>query len=190
MENTLLAWSVKSNTIYVAMPSINSISKNWSVLPYQWYDQTYWRWTIHKHICNIFLVFGWVWLSNRCGHAEGHFSTTSCMVCFLISVSAPTPIGTQHDHSWQKPHITCNIKVRVNFQVKAHQSLYTTLWHFQNCCCFLCLLATLIHPDLSLQALHAQVDPTCMVTLGWWWLIPDHWFMQRSTHHLPVISTG
>ena len=35
MENTLLAWSVKSNTIYVGMPSINSISKNWGVLPYQ-----------------------------------------------------------------------------------------------------------------------------------------------------------
>ena len=94
----------------------------------------------------------------------------------------------------KQTHITCYIKVRVNFQVKAHQSLYTTLWHVQNCCCFLCLLKTLMHPDLSLQALHAQVYPTCMVTLGWWWLIPDHWFTQRSTHHHPSdryrITTG
>ena len=66
-----------------------------------WYDQTYWRWTSHKHTCNIFLVFGWVWLPNRCGHAEWHLQTTSCKVFFLISVSTPTPIGTQHDHSWQ-----------------------------------------------------------------------------------------
>ena len=155
-----------------------------------WYDQTYWRWTTHKHTCNIFLLFGSVRLTNRCGHAEWHLQTTSCKVCFLISVSTPTPIGTQHDHSWQKPHITCYIKVRVNFQVKAHQSLNTTLWHFQNCCCFLCLLTTLMHSDLSLQALHVQVVPTCMVTLGWQWLIPDHWFTQRSTNHPPVIGTG
>ena len=50
MENTLLAWSVKSNTIYVGMPSINSISKT--------------------------------------------------KVCFLISVSTPTPIGT-----WYEPNL-------------------------------------------------------------------------------------
>ena len=87
-----------------------------------WYDQTYWRWTTHKHTCNIFLVFGWVWSINRCGHAEWHLQTTSCKVCFLISVSALTPIGTQHNHSLQT-HITCYIKVRVNFQAKAHQSL-------------------------------------------------------------------
>ena len=199
MENTLLAWSVKSNTIYVGMPSINSISRNWGVLPHQCQcTNTNW-YLIWPHLLEVnppqthmqhILVFGWVWSSNRCGHAEGHFQKTSCKVCFLISVSAPTPISTRHDHSWQKPHITCYIKVRVNFQVKAHQSLYKTLWHFQNCCCFLCLLATLMHPDLSLQVLHAQVDPTCMVTLGWWWFVPDHWFTQRSTHHPPVISTG
>ena len=71
-----------------------------------WYDQIYWRWTTHKHTCNIFLVFAWVWSINRCGHAEWHLQTTCCKVCFLISVSTPTPIGIQHDHSWQTKHIS------------------------------------------------------------------------------------
>ena len=88
-----------------------------------WYDQTYCRWTTHKHTCNIFLVFGWVWSTNRCGHAEWHLQTTSCKVCFLISVSTPTPIGTQYDHSWQTNTYHLVIKVKVTFQAKAHQSL-------------------------------------------------------------------
>ena len=127
---------------------------------------------------------------NRSGHAEWHFQTTSCKVCFLISVSAPTPIGTQHDHSWQK-HISPGLlRWKLTFQVKAHQSLYTTHWHIENCCCYLCLLITMMHPDLSLQALHAWVHPTCMMTLGWWWLIPDHWFITNVHPSPPVISIG
>ena len=120
---------------------------------------------------------------NRSGHAEWYFQT-HCKVCFLISVSAPTPIGTQHDHSWQNTHITWYIKVTVNIPGKGITiTLYTTHWHFQKCYCYLCLLMTLMHPDLSLWVLHAQVDPTCMVTLGLWWSIPDQCFTQRSTCH-------
>ena len=110
--------------------------------------------------------------------------------CASLSVSAHQHQLAPNMTIADKTHITCYIKVRVHFQVMAYQSLYTTLWHFQNCCCHLCLLITLMYPDLSLWALNAQVDPTCMVTLGWWWLIPDHWFTQRSTHLPPVTSTG
>ena len=65
---------------------------------------------------------------------------------FLISVSTPTPIGTQHDDSWQNQLISCDvyIKVSVKFQAKAHQTLYTTLRYFQNCYCHLCPLITLM----------------------------------------------
>ena len=66
-----------------------------------------------------------------------------------------------------KQHIAPDIKVKAKFQVKAHQTLYTTYWHFQNCSCYMCLWVTLMHPVLSLWAIHAQVDPMCMVTLGW-----------------------
>ena len=105
-------------------------------------------------------------------------------VCFLISVSTPTPISTQHDHSWQTNTYHLGYKGESYIPGRGTSiTLYTTHWHVQNCCCFLCLLAILMHPDLSLQALCAQVDPTCMATLGWQWLIPDHWFTQRSTHH-------
>ena len=52
---------------------------------------------------------------NRSGHAKWHFQTTGCKVCFLyINVSTPTPIGTQHDHTWQKTHITWYVMVKVN----------------------------------------------------------------------------
>ena len=63
--------SMKSNTIYVGILSINSISRNWGVLPYQCqHTNTNWYpiWlnllkvnppqTKMQHI----LVFGWVWL--------------------------------------------------------------------------------------------------------------------------------
>ena len=65
-----------------------------------------------------------------------------------------------------KQHIEPAIKVKAKFQVKAYQTLYTTNWHFQNCSCYMCLLITLMHSVLSLWAIHAQVDPMCMVTLG------------------------
>ena len=101
--------------------------------------------------------------------------------CASLSVSAhqhqSTPNMTIADKQTQ---ITCYIEVRVNFQVKAHQSLCIQHTDMFRIAAVFCLLETLMHPVLSLQALHAQVDPTCMVTLGWWWLIPDHWFTQRS----------
>ena len=70
VENTLLAWSEKSKTIYVGMPSINSISRNWCVLPY-WCQHTntnqYLIWLNllevnppQTHMQHI-LVFGWIW---------------------------------------------------------------------------------------------------------------------------------
>ena len=75
-------------------------------------------------------------------------------------------IGT-HMTIADKQDIAPDIKVKVKFQVKAHQTLYTAYWHFQNCGCYMCLSINLMHPVLSLWALHAWVDPTCMVTLGW-----------------------
>ena len=122
---------------------------------------------------NTHAIYFNIWMNmvnvNRSGHAEWHFQTTRCKVCFLyINVSTLTPIGTQHDHSWQKTHITQYIKVKHSRLRHMNLTRYTTLWHFQNCCCHLCLLITLMYPDLSLQALHAQVDPMCKVTLGWW----------------------
>ena len=113
----------------VLIPSVKTevcflISVSEPTLIGTWYDQIYCRWTTHKHTCNIFLVFGWVWSINRCGHAEWHLQTTTCKVCFLISVSAPTPISAQHDHSWQTNTYHLLYKVRVHFQAKAHQSLH------------------------------------------------------------------
>ena len=199
MENTLLAWSVKSNTIYVGMPSINSISKNWGVLPYQCQHTNTNRYLIwpnllevnlHKHTCNIFLVFGWVWLTNRCGHAEWHLQTTSCKVCFLISVSVPTPISTQHGHSWQTNTNHLVIKVKVTFQAKAHQSLciqHTDMFRIAAVFCVYwkpwciqtypssppCTGRSHMHGDSRM----AMIDSRSLVT-------------QRSTHHPPVIGTG
>ena len=103
--------------------------------------------------------------------------------CASLSVSAHQHQLAPNMTIADKTHITCYIKVRVHFQVMAYQSLYTTLWHFQNCCCHLCLLITLMYPDLSLWALNAQVDPTCMVTLD-----GDDWFQITGLHKGPLTS--
>ena len=96
---------------------LNSVSE--PTLIGTWYDQIYCRWTTHKHTCNIFLVFGWVWSINRCGHAEWHLQTTSCKVCFLISVSAhqhqSAPNMTIAD---KQTHITCYIKWEFTFRLR------------------------------------------------------------------------
>ena len=200
MENTLLAWCVRSRTIYVGMSSINSISRNWGVLPYQCQHTNTNRYLIWPNLLEVnppqthmqhILVFGWVWSTlTDLGMLSG-ISKQQVVRCASLSVSVHQHQSAPNMTIADKKHISPGLlRWKLTFQVKAHQSLYTTHWHIQNCCCYLCLLITLMHPDLSLQALHAQVDPMCMLTLGWWWLIPDHWFTQRSTHHPSVISTG
>ena len=72
------------------------------------------------------------------------------------------------------------IRWQLNSMFKAHQSLSSPLWHFQNYCCHLCLLAALVQFRPIPSSPHAQAVHTCMATLGWWWSIQDHWSTQRS----------
>ena len=107
------------------MLSINSISLNWGMLPlYQcWCTNTnqypIWLNQLEVNPHNTHAIYFNIWVHmvnvNRFGHAEWHFQTTSCKVCFLyINVRTLTLIGTQHDNTWQKTHFTWHIKVRVN----------------------------------------------------------------------------
>ena len=72
---------------------------------------------------------------------------TSGKVHFIISVCTPNQLVPNMTIAAQN-HLTSPgvyLKVRVKFQVMAHQTLYTlTFWHFHNCCCHLCLLVTLM----------------------------------------------
>ena len=131
------------------------------------------------------LIFGWIWsMLTDLGMQSGISKQQVVRCASFISVSvhwhqsAPNMTIADKKHIWPG-----TLRWKLTFQVKAHQTLFSTHWQFQNCCCYLCLLITLMHPDLSLWAFHAQVDPTCMVTLGWQWSIPDHWFTQRSTQY-------
>ena len=147
------------HAIYIGMPSINSISKTevqflisvGTPTPIStWYDQIYWRWTRHKHTCNLFLVLGGYSQLTDLGMWSNISKQQVVRSCFLINELVP------HITITGKQHTAPDIKVIVKFQVEAHQSLlHTTHWHFQNCCCHMCLLIILMHSFLPIQAFHA-----------------------------------
>ena len=84
-----------------------------------------------------YLVLRCIWPILCFGHAEW-MATPNKQVVKCASLSLL--ISTKHGHSWQNKHTSSWIyRWKLTFQVKAHQTLYTTHWHFQNCCCYLCL---------------------------------------------------